>query len=79
MVQKNICMDYMNLNDQERLGRLKIIDYKAMFQAIEVNPVSSTLRVSRYEVQCFFTVTNSAKTSKTAKLCLTVTKILQNF
>ena len=43
---KNFCMDCKTLNNQNKLGKLKTMDSKAMLQAIEANLVSSTQRVS---------------------------------
>ena len=37
---KKFCLGCKNLEDQARLSKPKTMDYKAVFQSIEVNPVS---------------------------------------
>ena len=44
---KKFCSSYKNLDDdRENFGRPKTVDSKAVFQAIEANPASSTRRIS---------------------------------
>ena len=74
---KNICCSrnfvYVVRTYQARAGRPKTMDSKAVFQTIEANPVSSTLRVSsklsisQYSMW-FVTLTTSGKASRATEL-----------
>ena len=43
---EKFCSGYKNFNDQARLARPKVVDFKDMLQAIEANLVRSTQGVS---------------------------------
>ena len=52
---KKFCSGYKNLNKQERSGRPKTMDFKAVLQAIETDPVQhleSIRRAQHLTVQC---------------------------
>ena len=73
---KKFCSGCKNLDNQASSGKPKIMDCEVALQAIEVNPMSNTLKVS----DKLDTFTTFAKASWAAELCLSCTsKILQNF
>ena len=66
---------YKDLDDQTRLGKLKVMNFKAIVQAVETNP---GVALEEYQVSSashspvwFINFMTSVKASKTTELCLT--------
>ena len=76
-----------NIDDQEKLGRPKIVNSETVFQAIDANPVCSTWKVSGnrctsqrpQEKYSELRPCDLRKSIQSCRIVLHVTKILQNF
>ena len=73
---------YKTLNNQAKSSRLKIMDSKATFQAIELNLASSTqksIRWARYLAVVFHYLHNLSKSIQGCLIMCHITKLWQNF
>ena len=80
---KKFCLVCKNFSNQTRQGKSKIMDSKAVLQTIEVNPTSSTWRVSgKLDISPFSVIChlhNLNTSIRSSQIMPDTTKILQNF
>ena len=75
---KKVCLSCKNLDDQARLGRLEKVAFETMLQATEVNQASNTHKVPD-DLDVIVWCAPFKTLTKTAKLCLTLSKYCKTF